>query len=225
LLELLPTDFSYFLFALLLFATGLSMSMFGSPNRAGVMNSLPPEHRGAGSGMNTTFQNSAQVLSIGIFFTLLIVGLSSSLPESLYHGLVAHGVPLSVAAHVSHLPPVSTLFAAFLGYNPVQHLVGQSVLSHLSSSQQAVLLGHGFFPRLITVPFRAGLHAALDFAIGASLLAALASWSRGSHSASSPAAVDSAQVAVGPTLGQPYNGGQNGLDDGERAEAVSGTRK
>jgi hypothetical protein len=86
--------------------------------------------------MNTTFQNSAQVLSIGIFFTLLIVGLSSSLPASLYHGLVAHGVsqrrPL-----VSHLPPVSTLFAAFLGYNPVQHLVGTSVLSHLSVTQQA----------------------------------------------------------------------------------------
>ena len=76
LLELLPVDFTYWVFGLLLFITGLSMASFGSPNRAGVMNSLPPEHRGAGSGMNTTFQNSAQVLSIGIFFTLMIVGLS-----------------------------------------------------------------------------------------------------------------------------------------------------
>ena len=95
------------------------------------MSSLPPEHRGAGSGMNTTFQNSAQVLSIGIFFTLIIVGLSTSLSTHLYQGLTAHGVSASVADRVSHLPPVSTLFAAFLGYNPVQHLVGPEVLSHL----------------------------------------------------------------------------------------------
>ena len=225
LLELLPTDFSYWVFALLLFATGLSMSMFGSPNRAGVMNSLPAEHRGAGSGMNTTFQNSAQVLSIGIFFTLLIVGLSSSLPGSLYRGLVAHGVPLAVAAHISHLPPVSTLFAAFLGYNPVQHLVGQNVLSHLSSSQQSVLIGRGFFPKLIAVPFRAGLHAALDFAIGASLLAALASWSRGRHSVTSALALDGAQVEAGAAPRETSNGGQGELHGSDRAEAVSGTRK
>jgi MFS family permease len=225
LLELLPTDFSYWVFALLLFATGITMSMFGSPNRAGVMNSLPPEHRGAGSGMNTTFQNSAQVLSIGIFFTLLIVGLSASLPESLYRGLVAHGVPLTVAAHVSHLPPVSTLFAAFLGYNPVQHLVGQTVLSHLSSSQQAVLIGRGFFPRLIAVPFRAGLHAALDFAIGASLLAALASWTRGGHSVTSALALDNAQVPAGPSSRQLADDGQAEPAGGDRAEAISGTRK
>jgi MFS family permease len=196
LLEILPTDFSYWTFALLLFATGLCMSMFGSPNRAGVMNSLPPEHRGAGSGMNTTFQNSAQVLSIGIFFTLLIVGLSSSLPESLYHGLVAHGVPVSVAAHVSHLPPVSTLFAAFLGYNPVQHLVGSSVLSHLSTAQQATLTGRSFFPSLIAKPFRSGLDAALNFAIVASLLAAAASWTRGGRDVSNePSSWETAERA------------------------------
>jgi MFS family permease len=225
LLELLPTDFSYWVFAVLLFATGATMSMFGSPNRAGVMNSLPPEHRGAGSGMNTTFQNSAQVLSIGIFFTLLIVGLSTSLSENLYRGLVAHGVPLSAAVRVSHLPPVSTLFAAFLGYNPVQHLVGPAVLSHLSSAQQATLTGRSFFPGLIAVPFRAGLHAALDFAIGASLLAAAASWGRGSHSVTSAAALDSAQTPVGPARQRPSNGGESELEGGEHAELVTGTRK
>jgi MFS family permease len=182
-LELLPIDFPYWLFAILLFVMGLAMSAFGSPNRAGVMNSLPPEDRGAGSGMNTTFQNSAQVLSIGIFFTLLIVGLSASLPASLYQGLVAHGVSTSAATRVSHLPPVSTLFAAFLGYNPVQNLVGTNVLSHLTVAQQHVLLGRSFFPSLIAAPFRAGLHAAMDFAIVASLLAAVASWSRGSQAA------------------------------------------
>jgi MFS family permease len=181
LLELLPINFTYWVFALILFLTGLFMSMFGSPNRAAVMSSLPPEHRGAGSGMNTTFQNSAQVLSIGIFFTLLIVGLSGSLSTSLYHGLVAHGVSSSTAAQAAHLPPVSTLFAAFLGYNPVQHLIGPGVLSHLSTTQQSALAGHSFFPELIAAPFRNGLHAALDFAILASLLAAAASWSRGGH--------------------------------------------
>ncbi len=179
LLEFLPVDFPYWVFAILLFFTGLTMAAFGSPNRAGVMNSLPAQHRGAGSGMNTTFQNSAQVLSIGIFFTLMIVGLMSSLPEHLLHGLVAHGVPPTVAEHVAHLSPVSTLFAAFLGYNPVQHLIGAQTLSHLSTAQQHVLTGRGFFPGLISAPFRAGLHAALDFAIVASLLAAAASWLRG----------------------------------------------
>jgi hypothetical protein len=129
--------------------------------------------------MNTTFQNSAQVVSIGIFFSLIIVGLSSTLPHSLYHGLVANGVSVSAATKASHLPPVSTLFAAFLGYNPVQHLIGSSALSHLSLPQQAIVNGHSFFPQLITGPFRSGLHAAFDFAIGASLVAAAASWTRG----------------------------------------------
>src|ERR1700735_4703016 len=179
LLELLPVNFPYWLFALLLFFTGLVMASFGSPNRAAVMNSLPREHRGAGSGMNTTFQNSAQVLSVGIFFSLMIIGLSSSLPASLYSGLVAHGVSPAAALRVSHLPPVSTLFAAFLGYNPVQHLVGPGVLSHLSAAQQATLTGRSFFPTLITAPFKAGLRATFDFAIVASLVAAAVSWTRG----------------------------------------------
>jgi MFS family permease len=178
-LELLPVDFSYWVFGLILLILGLTMGAFGSPNRAGVMNSLPPQHRGAGSGMNSTFQNSAQVLSIGIFFTLMIVGLSSSLPASLYHGLVTQGVPTGVANRVAHLPPVSTLFAAFLGYNPMQHLLGNTVLSHLSAGHRAVITGRSFFPTLISVPFRQGLHAAFDFAIVACLVAAGASWMRG----------------------------------------------
>jgi MFS family permease len=179
LLELLPVDFPYWVFGLVLFFAGLSMASFGSPNRTGVMNSLPPQHRGAGSGMNTTFQNSAQVVSIGIFFSLMIVGLASSLPQSLYHGLTEHGVPVAAAQRAAHLPPVSTLFAAFLGYDPVQHLIGSGVLSHLSAQQQAILTGRSFFPGLITAPFKAGLDAAFDFAILASLVAAGASWMRG----------------------------------------------
>jgi MFS family permease len=179
LLELLPVDFPYWVFGLVLFFAGLSMASFGSPNRTGVMNSLPPQHRGAGSGMNTTFQNSAQVVSIGIFFSLMIVGLASSLPQSLFHGLTEHGVPVAAAQRAAHLPPVSTLFAAFLGYDPVQHLIGSGVLSHLPAQQQAILTGRSFFPGLITAPFKAGLDAAFDFAILASLVAAGASWMRG----------------------------------------------
>jgi MFS family permease len=179
LLEFLPVNFPYWVFAILLFYTGLTMAAFGSPNRAGVMNSLPAEYRGVGSGMNTTFQNSAQVLSIGIFFTLMIVGLSGSLPQSLYHGLVIHGVSPADADRVSHLSPVSTLFAALLGYNPIQQLVGSHVLSQLTHAQQVALTSRAFFPSLIAKPFRAGLHAAFDFAIVASVLGAMASWSRG----------------------------------------------
>jgi MFS family permease len=179
LLELLPVDFGYWWFAPLLLLMGLSNGLFMSPNRAAVMNSLPAAHRGAGAGMLTTFQNSAQVLSIGIFFSLMIVGLSSALPTSMYQGLVHEGVPSAVASRVAHLPPVSTLFSALLGYNPMQHLLGASVLAHLPAGRAAILEGRSFFPNLISTPFRNGLHTAFDFAIGACLLAATASWVRG----------------------------------------------
>jgi MFS family permease len=179
LLEMLPVNFSYWAFGLILLLNGLSMGAFAAPNRAGVMNSLPPQHRGVGSGMNSTFQNSAQVLSIGIFFTLMILGLSAALPATLYHGLVSHGVPVHDALTAAHLPPVATLFAAFLGYSPVSHLVGPSVLAHLPAHQAAVLTGRKFFPGLISGPFANGLHTAFDFAIGACLAAAGISWLRG----------------------------------------------
>jgi len=179
LLWALPTDFSYPLFAAVLALMGISMGMFASPNRAAVMNSLPPGDRGAGGGMNQTFQNSAQVLSIGIFFTLMIVGLASSLPSALTAGLEAHGVASATASHVAHLPPVSVVFAAFLGYNPIQHLVGAHALAAVSAHNQAALTGRTFFPHLISAPFRSGLHAAFAFAIVACLIAAAASLMRG----------------------------------------------
>jgi MFS family permease len=179
LLELLPVNFNYVAFGALLLMNGLAMGAFAAPNRAGVMNSLPPRRRGVGSGMNSTFQNSGQVLSIGIFFTLMIVGLSATLPGNLYHGLVAQGVPSAAARRAADLPPVSTLFAAFLGYDPVQHLLGAHVLAALPPATQHTLVGREFFPSLISAAFRNGLHAALDFAIVASLVAAGASWLRG----------------------------------------------
>jgi MFS family permease len=179
LLEMLPINFSYAVFAPVLLMNGLAMGAFAAPNRAGVMNSLPAEHRGAGSGMNATFLYAGQVLSIGIFFTLMIIGLSSALPFAVAHGLVSNGVPRAVADKASRLPAVSTLFAALLGYNPVQHLIGTSVLAHLPAADAAVLRGRSFFPSLISAPFKRGLRAAFDFAAGACLLAAAMSWLRG----------------------------------------------
>ncbi len=179
LLELLPIDFNYLAFAFILLLMGISMGCFASPNRVGVMNSLPPEERGAGGGMNATFQNSAQVLSIGIFFTLMIVGLAAKLPSHLYAGLTKYGVAPAVAASVSHLPPVSVLFAAFLGYNPVQQLLKPQVFQSIPKHDQTVLTGHAFFPQLISQPFSSGLREAFAFAIIACLIAAAASWFRG----------------------------------------------
>jgi MFS family permease len=178
-LDLLPTDFSYPVFAAVLFFNGVSMGLFASPNRAAVMNSLPPGDRGAGGGMNQTFQNSAQVLSVGIFFSLMIVGLASTLPAAMFSGLHAHGVGAAAAHHIATTPPVVILFAAFLGYNPIQHLAGAHVLASLPAHAQALLTGRGFFPALISEPFRSGLHTAFAFAIVACLIAAGASLLRG----------------------------------------------
>jgi len=179
LMLLLPTDFAYPMFALVLLLVGISMGMFASPNRAAVMNSLPPSDRGAGGAMNQTFQNSAQVLSIGIFFTLMVVGLASTLPHTLSSGLQAHGVPAGTAHSIGALPPISILFAAFLGYNPIAHLAGPHVLAGLAAPDRATLTGATFFPHLISAPFRSGLHAAFAFAIAACLVAAGASLLRG----------------------------------------------
>jgi EmrB/QacA subfamily drug resistance transporter len=189
LLMLLPTDFEYWVFALILFLTGASMGLFASPNRAAVMNSLPAADRGAGGGMNQTFQNSAQVLSVGIFFTLLIVGLASSLPATMSGGLEAHGVSAHLAHRVGQSPPISVLFAAFLGYNPIQHLVGSEALAALPAHAHAALTGPTFFPQLISGPFRDGLQTAFGFAIVACLVAAAASALRGGryHHAEEPA--------------------------------------
>jgi MFS family permease len=178
LLELLPIDFAYWQFALILLANGIGMGLFASPNRAGIMNSLPPERRGVGAGMSATFQNSAMVLSIGIFFTLIILGLASTLPAALSHGLIAQGLPHADAARIAALPPVSIMFAALLGYNPIQTLLGPAI-SKLPASHAAYLTGHTFFPSLISAPFEHGLAIAFDFAIGACVIAAVASLLRG----------------------------------------------
>jgi MFS family permease len=178
LLEVLPADFSYQIFALLLLVSGLSMGLFAAPNQTGIMNSLPPDQRGAGAGMAATFTSSSMVLSLGIFFSLMVLGLAANLPHALYSGLTAQGIPASKALAVSKLPPVGVLFASFLGYDPIKTLLG-STLAHMPHAKAAYLAGRSFFPHLISAPFRNGLHEAFDFAAAASLVGAVASWLRG----------------------------------------------
>jgi MFS family permease len=200
LFETVPVNFNFASFGVLLFATGVCMASFGSSNRTGVMNSLPASDRGAGSGMNTTFQNSAQVLSIGIFFTLIIIGLADTLPAALVKGLTAHGVPAQTAVSISKLPPVSTLFAAFLGYNPASHLIGPHVLSQMAPGQRATVTGEQFFPSLLSNAFRKGLHTAFDFGIVMCLLGAAASWTRGGKA---PHRVPSDELVMADLLPEP----------------------
>jgi EmrB/QacA subfamily drug resistance transporter len=179
-LLLLPIDFPYWAFAVLILLNGVSNGMFASPNSSAIMGSVPAEHRGAASGMRATFQNSGTALSIGVFFSLMIAGLAADLPSSLSSGLTAQGVPSDVAGQVAGLPPVSSLFATILGVNPIQHLLEPSgVLSTLPPDAQATLTGHSFFPHLVAGPFHSGL--VVVFSVGAVLgvLSALASFSRG----------------------------------------------
>ena len=144
---LLPINFSYWVFALLIFGNGVGSGLFASPNTAAIMSSVPAHHRGAASGMRSTFQNSGMSLSIGIFFSLLIAGLANTLPKTLTAGLTAQGVPLKQALTIAHLPPVSTVFSAMLGYNPVQNLLAPTGLLHtLPAKNVATLTGRTFFP-------------------------------------------------------------------------------
>lgn len=178
----LPVNFDYATFAALLLLNGLGQGMFSAPNTSSIMGSVPAEYRGVASGMRSTFQNSGTALSIGVFFSLMVSGLASSLPAALSGGLQAHGVPAASAEQASSLPPVSTLFATFLGNNPVGHLLGSSgVLDQLTAAQRATLTGHTFFPQLVSGPFHHGLTVVFGVAAVMALVAALASALRGRH--------------------------------------------
>ncbi|WP_344416737.1 MFS transporter [Pseudonocardia ailaonensis] len=208
LLEALPVDFGYWVFALILLVNGIGMGLFASPNRAEIMNSLPVNARGAGAGMTATFQNSAMVLSIGFFFSLMIAGLSANLPTTLHDGLIAHGVPAADATSIANLPPVGVLFAAFLGYNPIQTLLGP-VLNTLPTDQASFLTGRSFFPQLISQPFSDGLTAAFWFAVIVCVIAAAASLFTGKP----------AKPAVAETVGAELVSEGGGLVDQEPAPA------
>jgi MFS family permease len=182
-LMLLPVDFSYWAFALLTAANGIGGGMFAAPNSSSIMGSVPARQRGAASGMRSTFQNSGTALSIGVFFSLMIAGLASSLPKTLTAGLQHQGVPHAIAHQIGALPPVSSLFAAVLGVNPVQHLLASAgVLASLPAASQRILTGREFFPHLISGPFHQGLSVVFIVATALAVLAAVASLLRGGRS-------------------------------------------
>ena len=179
LLTFLPANFSYIWFALIIFMLGLGQGMFSSPNTSSIMGSVPAQQRGVASGMRATFQNSGSIVSIGVFFSLITAGLAAALPITLSSGLTQAGVPAAVADKIAHLPPTSALFAAFLGYNPMATLIPANVLQALPGGRQALLLGHSFFPNLISNPFMVGLHSVFYLSAVMCLVAALASLLRG----------------------------------------------
>ncbi|GII21552.1 MFS transporter [Planosporangium mesophilum] len=174
-LLLIPSDFNYGVFAVLVFVNGLGGGLFAAPNTSLVMSSVPAHLRGAASGMRATFQNSGMVLSIGVFFSLMVAGLGNSLPKTLDTGLTAQGVPASAAHTIASLPPVGTLFAAFLGYNPVEELLGSRILGNLPAANAHTLTGRQFFPHLISGPFHDGLVIVFWLAIAMAVVGALAS--------------------------------------------------
>lgn len=178
-LLLLPPDFYYPIFAILIFALGIGMGMFAAPNTASIMNAVPPEDRGVASGMRSTFQNTANTVSITLIFTMVTIGLASSLPRTLLQGLTQAGIPTNIAQGIAGLPPTSALFAAFLGYNPMATLLPPQVLSALPAATQQSVLSKSFFPNLLAGPFQQGL--VLAFAISAALcvIAAVISYLRG----------------------------------------------
>jgi MFS family permease len=210
-LIVLPLNFPYWLFALIIFFNGIGSGLFASPNTSAIMSSVPAQHRGSASGMRSTFQNAGMSLSIGIFFSLMIAGLASTLPPALIRGLHGQGVPLSVATQVSHLPPVATVFAALLGFNPVQHLLKPSgVLARLPAHNVTVLTGRHFFPTLIAGPFHHGLVIVFTAAAAMSLVGALVSLLRGRQfyyeDGPVPAGPAEQVPAHSPAADQPPNG-------------------
>jgi len=229
LLELLPINFSYIWFALLIFLFAIGMGLFFAPNQASVMNSLPPDQRGAGAGMLNTFQNSATVLSMGLFFTIVTLGLASRLPSHLYKGLTAAGVAPGPAHLVASEPPIGSLFSAFLGYNPIKELLGPTgALQHMSPHQVAYITGRTFFPQLLEEPFAGGLHLAFTFAAIATGIALLASALRGKQyfhqvkpltEGLAEGAADSAEA-----LGLDESSAVSELDGAQAGTAANGSR-
>jgi MFS family permease len=193
----LPVNFTYWMFALVIFTNGVAFGLFAAPNTTSIMNSVPARHRGVASGMRATFQNAGMPISIAIFFSLMIVGLSARVPQALFSGLTANGVPAATATAVSHQPAVGYLFAAFLGSNPLKSELGPKVLHSLTPAQQAHITSRSYFPSLIQGPFQHGLVIILGFSIVMCLLAAWASWLRGGkyiHRDESVAVVEATDV-------------------------------
>ena len=219
-LMLLPIDFSYPVFAAIIFCNGLGSGLFASPNTSSIMSSVPAGQRGAASGMRSVFQNSGMSLSIGFFFSLMIAGLAATLSRTLSAGLRAQGVPAAAAAHVASLPPVSTLFSALLGYNPIKSMLAPTgALARLPARNAAILTGKSFFPNLISGPFHHGLVIVFSAAIAMSLLGALISVLRGKqYYHAEPATLAGAAVTAGRAAG-PVSVASNAEGNGSRTRS------
>src|SRR5271155_3219969 len=178
-LLLVPTNFHYLSFAILVFLNGVGGGMFSAPNAAAIMNSVPAEERGGAAGIQAAFMNTGFVLSIGIFFSLMIVGLTNTLPKAMFKGLSAHGVASAQAHTIANLPAVGSLFSAFLGKNPLKNLLGSQATAHVNHAEWLVLTGKHFFPNLIEGSFHHGLEIVFGAAITMSIIGALASAFRG----------------------------------------------
>ena len=176
---IIPVNFAYPSFALILLLNGVSSGLFSSPNSAAIMNSVPAESRGVASGMRAAFWNVGSPISTGVFFTLMILGLNAAMPAAMYSGLTQNGISAPVAEGLSKLPPVGYLFAAFLGYNPLGTLLGSNVLGTLPAATSATLTSRSFFPHLIMDPFRHGLTVVLVFSMIVYFVAVIISWFRG----------------------------------------------
>ena len=178
-LLLVPTNFSYWVFAIMVFLNGVGGGMFSAPNAAAIMNSVPAEERGGAAGIQAAFLNTGFVLSIGVFFSLMIVGLTNTLPKAMFKGLSAHGVSAVQAHAIANLPPVGSLFSAFLGKNPLKNLLGSQATAHVNHANWLVLTGKHFFPDLIESSFHHGLVIVFGAAVAMSVVGALASALRG----------------------------------------------
>ncbi|WP_088227645.1 MFS transporter [Desulfosporosinus sp. FKB] len=179
LLTFLPANFSYLPFVIILLIAGIGMGMFAAPNTTAIMNTVPPEHRGASSGMRATLQNTGSALSMTLYFSILIIGLAHHLPATMYQGLISAGVPAAAAQTVANLPPTGALFAAFLGYNPMAQLLPASVLHNLPQASQQLILGTVFFPKLIAPAVMSSLRIAFYISAVLSVIGAVASYMRG----------------------------------------------
>jgi MFS family permease len=174
-------DFDYLPFAIVILVMGLAMGLFASPNTASIMNSVPPEQRGSASGMRSTLNNSGGVIGMSILFTITLIVLASNLPPSINTALTSAGAAQLIPVFY-YIPPTSSLFAAFLGYNPIQTLLSQlpsSVTASVSSQVLTVITGSTWFPLVIATPLMSALDVAFYFNASLALAAAVASLLRG----------------------------------------------
>ncbi len=209
LLTFLPANFDYIWFAVLLVVMGIGQGMFSAPNTTLSMNDVPAAQRGVASGMRATFMNAASVISMTMFFSIVTAGLASSLPTTLSSGLLNAGLPAAIANGIAKLPPIAALFAAFLGYNPMQTLLPPAVLHQLPQAVQAHLLGHSFFPNLISSPFMDGMRLAFYIAAGICVIAAIASMVRGKRKLPQEDFEDAGSDLLGQEEGLPVTVKQN----------------